>query len=168
MTEWVNPPPTVTGSSVSIHSTSQLVTLASYFTASNADGTAPTQYRFIDSSHSGQIVLSDPNANLATNEEAAQGIYRVVASNLSDVQWRLLPGTGTIAVAAFDGVQWSNAAVVTIGGQNNAPIVTPVARQAFAVGQPVSISSLFSLSDPDHFVGIVPSRVEIRSAGVTV
>ena len=144
-----DPPPTVTGSSISLHATRQMLTASTLFTVTDQAAHSITQYRFIDTGNTGQVKLADPKLNLATNEEAAQGIYRVAADALAAVQFQVMASTGSFAVSAFDGTQWSDYATVTVAGQNDAPIVTPSARKTISVGQPVALTSLFSVKDPN-------------------
>lgn len=150
VTGWIDPPATVTGESISLHAQSQLLPAASLFTAVATAGHTITEYRFKDKDHSGQLVLTQQKANLATNEEAALGIYRVSAADLSTVNWKTLGATGTFSVSVFDGVQWSDYAEVTIAGLNNAPTVTASARKTISVGVAIPVSSLFNFSDIDN------------------
>ena len=150
ITGWIDPPPTVIGASISLHAQSQLFALSSCFTSSSANGKAITEYRFIDAQHTGQLVLSSAQINLANNAEAALGIYRVSAENLNGVNWKVLADTATVSVSVFDGTQWSDYADVTIAGLNEAPTVTPTARQTLTVGQAKPLSDFFTISDTDH------------------
>lgn len=149
VTGWTDPPPVVTGASIAVHAHSQQIAVSTLFSASSANGQAISQYRFEDADHTGQLLV-DARLNLAGNEEAAQGIYRVNASDLGAVAWRALADTGTLRVSAFDGVQWSDFVAVTVAGHNSAPTVTPAARANVSVGQAVPVASLFSVSDADH------------------
>lgn len=150
VTGWKDQPPIVTGESISVHAQSQLLPMSSLFSVSVPAGHTITEYRFIDKDHSGQLLFQDAELNIASNEEAALGIYRVSASHLDAVNWKALAATGTISVSAFDGVQWSDFSDITVAGLNRAPTVTPAARQTIMVGQEVSVASFFSLSDVDN------------------
>ncbi|MES2148657.1 MAG: DUF4214 domain-containing protein [Pseudomonadota bacterium] len=150
VTGWIDPPPVVTGASLAVHASSQLLPVASLFSATAGAGHFITEYRFIDSDHTGQLGLSDLRVNLASNDEAALGIVRVSAANLNTVAWKALAETGTLQVSAFDGVQWSDFVAVTVAGQNNAPTVTPAPRVNVSINQAVPVASMFSLSDADH------------------
>ncbi|MES2299066.1 MAG: DUF4214 domain-containing protein [Pseudomonadota bacterium] len=150
LTGWVDPPPQVAGSSIAVHATSQAIALDTLFSVSVPSAHAIVEYRFRDPGATGQLALADKRLNLATNEENAQGIIRVKAGDLDTVIWRAKADTGTVLVSAFDGVQWSDFGAVTIEGQNHAPKVTPLAYHALVLNQPVSMASLFALSDADN------------------
>ena len=150
VTGWNDPPPIVMGSTVAVHATSQALPVSTLFTASCSAGRSIVQYRFIDQDHTGQLSLLDPRLNLATNNEAAQGICRISAQNLDSMSWKVLADRGTIAVSAFDGVQWSDFSTVTIAGLNHSPTVNPAPRTNVSVGVPVPVTNFFTVSDSDN------------------
>ncbi|MES2130351.1 MAG: DUF4214 domain-containing protein [Pseudomonadota bacterium] len=171
VTGWTDAPPTVMGASVAPHATGQMLYLSTLLSATAGASHTISEYRFIDADHTGQLVLSDPRLNLATDSEAAQGIIRIKAADLNALTWRTLVGSGDVDVAAFDGVQWSDYATLTIAGHNAAPVITPRTLAPVAVGQAVPVASMFGVTDPDgdaiSYVTICDTTGSLQLNGAT-
>jgi len=116
-------------------------------TVTDADGDPVVTYRFTD------VGSGVNSAYLWFGGNIAQGgTVDVAPSQLSSlwVHGAAANGTDTLQVQVYDGYQWSaaqNISVVT-RGPNHAPAVA-TATTSFGLGQTVSASSIFSVSDAD-------------------
>jgi Ca2+-binding RTX toxin-like protein len=124
------------------------VAASSFFSVSDADGDAMTQYRFFDgTSGNGRFELNGtPQAELANITVAASDlatfVYRTSVTGAGDTLW----------VQAFDGISWGTWKSFNVTApQNNAPVIT-VNGGSLNPGRAtptIAASSFFSVNDAD-------------------
>ena len=142
--------PTLTTADVAT-TAGQTLALSSLITVSDPDGDTMTKYQLWDST-------ADPNSGHWVVNGAAQAagtVINVTAAQLAQTSFLTGSGTDSLQVRAFDGLTWTaadNAAwapFLVTPPINHAPVVTTTPKTS-AGGQTLTLSSLFSVSDPDN------------------
>jgi len=114
-------------------------------TVTDADNDPIVDYRFTEAGSDGTYLWFNNNIGLDTS-------VVVPAAQLSNlwIHGAATTGTDTLQVEVFDGYQWSTPQDITvwIHGAEHAPIVS-AATTSLDYNQTVSLSSIFSVSDPD-------------------
>lgn len=151
--------PVVNGISRTATTHNQTFQASSLFTVSDPAGRAITEYQFWDTGAGGGHFILNGVAR------AANTVFAVQASQLSQVQYQSGSGADTLQVEAYDGSQWSawsNQFTVT-GPVDSGPVVTPVnLNVAASHDQIFSVSPLVTYSDP---FGSAATKYDVWNAG---
>ncbi|CAO3450637.1 hypothetical protein [Azospirillum argentinense] len=138
----INSAPVITGSSNAL-GLGQTVAMSTLVSASDADGQALSYY-ITDPSGAGRLNLNGAVNQLSATQQAA-GNYQVSTTDFAKLTYTG-GGGEQLKVWAYDGLQWSDAAAVTV--TNSVPTVTAVSRM-LNIGQTVAVSTLFSATDAE-------------------
>jgi uncharacterized delta-60 repeat protein len=126
--------------------TGSSVLVTSFFTVSDADGDAITEYQLTETAKGGYFELNGVRVSgkKVTVSAADLSSMRYVAGEVS--------GSETLSIQASDGTAYGAKASfgVQSRGPNRTPVVTPgTSTQNVSIGSSVAVSSLFAVSDAD-------------------
>lgn len=128
----------------------QSVAISSFFKATDADGDAITQYKFVETASLGNIQLNGA-VNMASATEKSQGIVIVSSSELSKVKYTASVGVGgaeQIAISANDGTAWGTSTAINFNNVGNiAPIVSTPGSVSLYNNEAVKLTAIFKATD---------------------
>jgi hypothetical protein len=145
----MNQKPIVTADDAQVVLLGSSIAAASLFSASDPDGNPITKYRFLDASGSPTSGYFTLNGVVQT----AGLLFTINAADLVDVEYHAgsIVGKENIQIQAFDGIVWSDVALIAMHSavaNTSAPIVAASNIPVVAYEE-VALTGLVSASDPD-------------------
>jgi hypothetical protein len=125
--------------------------ISDFFTTSDPDGHAITQYRLVDRSAGGGRLVRVVGTSVT--DLSATAPVTLNAADLGSVFFEggASAGADTIEIGLYDGREWSQPtiSITTTASANRAPVVSAAGTASVNVGASLAASALFSVSDPD-------------------
>jgi hypothetical protein len=125
--------------------------ISDFFTTSDPDGHAITQYRLVDRSAGGGRLVRVVGTSVT--DLSATAPVTLNAADLGSVFFEggASAGADTIEIGLYDGREWSQPtiSITTTASANRAPVVSTAGTASVNVGASLAASALFSVSDPD-------------------